>query len=165
MKKSIALLLMMTAFAAFCQHNGKITRVIDGDTYVARIKEIEYTCRLENVDTPEKDQFMGLTIKDSVNLLLLNKNCVFEIHGFDKYRRALVNIKLDDQKLDSILITRGWAWFYPAIRSHQYILPLPSLEVNARFSMLGIWKCYFNIPPWIWRQFSKPQKLSFNKCF
>lgn len=94
----------------FKQKYCKVSRVIDGDTFVVLINydgcKIEMHARLFNIDTPEKygvGKVYGEYVKKCVEDLFnkYNYECVLDGVGKDMYGRVLVdNLKFvrDDQK-------------------------------------------------------------------
>ena len=164
MKSLLLFAFTLILFDAVCQsfHDGKILRVIDGDTYVVSLNAVSYHCRLVNVDAPEKDQPFGLKIRDWVSNLILGKNCQVTIVGFDIYNRALTSISINHISLDSLLLAKGWAWYSPSMQCFKS--DLRSIEANARINNIGLWSCAAAIPPWIWRCMNLKVKRLYNLC-
>ena len=117
MKSRLLFAFTLILFDAISQSfpDGKILRVIDGDTYVVSLNGVSYHCRLVNVDAPEKDQPFGIKVRDSVSGLILGRDCQVTIVGFDVYYRALCSVSVNHISLDSLLLAKGWAWFMPSM--------------------------------------------------
>lgn len=164
MKSLLLLAFTLIQFDAICQSfsDGKIARVIDGDTYVVSLNGVSYHCRLVNVDAPEKDQPFGMKVRDSVSYLILGKNCQVNIVGFDIYNRALCSVSMNHISLDSLLLAKGWAWYTPSMLSFKP--ELRSIEANTRLNNIGLWNCAAAIPPWIWRSMTLKNKRLYNLC-
>ena len=62
----------------------------------------------------------------------------------------------------SFLIARGWAWYYPML-TRSVNEKYSSSENISRLFECGIWRCQFNIQPWIWRKLKKADKLKLKK--
>ncbi len=164
MKSLLLFAFTLILFDAVCQSfpDGKILRVIDGDTYVVMLNTVSYHCRLVNVDAPEKNQPFGLNVRDSVSNLILGKYCQVNIVGFDKYNRALCSISVNHISLDNLLLRRGWAWYAPTMLAFKPKLRF--IEAKARLNNIGLWSCAAAIPPWIWRSMNFKDKRLYNLC-
>ena len=89
-------------------YDGKITRVIDGDTFeivfdLGFYVTVRTKCRLYGIDTPEirgrKKSTLGLEVKQHVEELILNKTFEMDVlKTTGKYGRWLVDIYLDKRK-------------------------------------------------------------------
>ena len=121
-----------------------VVKVIDGDTYKVLINGKLQNVRLQNVDAPELGQCFGKNIKDSVTILLQNK--VVKVVGSktDLYGRLIAKISIKGMSLDSLLIAKGWAWFYTKYSKQ---LDLKIYENIARQKGLGTWQCPEPVPP------------------
>jgi micrococcal nuclease len=93
--------------------SGKVTRIIDGDTYEVAYNFRTTHWRIQGVDTPEKDQPFGYIALDSISKILIGK----KVDGFcvkkDLYQRSIVKItKINCQPydLDTLIIANGWGW-------------------------------------------------------
>src|SRR5258708_38620677 len=113
-----------------------VIRVKDGDTYVILLNGKLLTIRLENIDAPELGQLYGQQAKDSVNKLLYGQTVSVSIHGTDIYGRTLATITYKGQRLDSILVSKGWAWVYPKYSSYEQLY---IYQYKAREIGIGLW--------------------------
>lgn len=144
------------------QTNALVTRVKDGDTFVARWNGNSYDCRLSNVDAPELKQAYGITSKDNLSKILFGKTVTLDSLKKDLYGRVLVNVRVDGMRLDSLMIRKGWAWHY-VIYSRDPMLHLAMQE--AANDRLGLWSCGVAkvCPPWLYRKYTYRNKLIFCK--
>lgn len=133
--------LMLQIASAFAQNSATVIRVVDGDTYQLLKGKRIFTVRLLNVDAPETKQSFGEAAKDSVSKLILGKTVQFGSAKLDRYNRVLANISIKGMALDSLLIAKGWAWFYAEYSNREQLETLQNKAVNKR---LGLWKCGFN---------------------
>jgi endonuclease YncB( thermonuclease family) len=139
-----------------------VVQVYDGDTYKILNQGKLVVVRLANVDAPELNQFYGTTVKYGVSKLILGKIVMADFAGTDRYGRTIAHILVDGKSLDSLLIANGWAWNYL-----QYSKSKPELSVYesmAKTSRTGMWKCLYNVPPWIWRHLDKRYKRLYEMC-
>ena len=139
--------------SAFAQVKALVTRVKDGDTFVAMWNGKRYDCRLSNVDAPELKQSFGEASRDSIDKLLLGKTIALDSLKRDFYGRVLVNVHLGNVRLDSLVVRKGWAWHY-ANYSNDNNLTLAMQE--AVFEGIGLWKCGVQnvCPPWFYRKYN-----------
>ena len=102
------------------QYKAKITRVVDGDTFKAKVDlgftvSVDITFRLEGIDTSEtwrpkseEERTHGQAAKDRVIELIMDKTVIIETKKTGKYGRWIANVILDDTTLTQILIDEGF---------------------------------------------------------
>ncbi|MEM9982267.1 MAG: thermonuclease family protein [Bacteroidota bacterium] len=120
-----------------------VAYVYDGDTLQLQLccgtNSQSLTCRIAQVDAPERAQPFGQSATDSLKKLIEHQNVAIQLQGVDIYQRPLVAIKLSNgQRLDSLMIARGWAWHYTAYSHTPW---LQTLQQNARQQKRGLWGC------------------------
>lgn len=81
------------------KYDGKVTAVLDGDTFEVMIDlgfgvRQEFHVRLDGIDTPEKNTEAGKKAKQLVSDLILNKEVILRDKGAEKYGRARASIEL-----------------------------------------------------------------------
>lgn len=142
MKRNFILIVLAT----ICWHTQAQTviKVIDGDTYKVLFNGKKRTIRLANVDAPELDQYLGETVKDSVSKLLEGTTLSLEAQTTDLYGRLIVTAAYKKMSLDSLLIAKGWAWFYT---KYSRKADLKKYEAAAKLKGLGVWQCVQPVPP------------------
>ena len=148
----------------FAQTTAKVVKITDGDTYKLQVNGKIITARLANADAPEKTQNFGMAAKDSVNNLLLNKTVEIDSVGTDQYNRQITFIKIDNKRVDSILIVNGWAWHYKQYNSEAM---LENCQTKAIANKKGLWACGVNgvCPPWVFRHHKTAYRLQHcNAC-
>lgn len=97
--------------------SARISRVIDGDTFVARIKGEPTRVRLIGVDTPEsvkrgeKVQCYGRAASDASKHRLSGKTVrlTYDIERTDKYGRTLAYVELNGADYSGWLLKHGYA--------------------------------------------------------
>jgi len=141
---------------------GRVTRVVDGDTYDVLAGGVVYRVRLVGADAPELSQPFGRQAADSVAALLPRGRAVWlRRMGKDVYGRTLgvVRLPLANGRLvalDSLLVARGCAWAWaPAHRvAHREAEQLAAQQVRR-----GLWGCdQAAVPPLLWRRFDAATK-------
>jgi micrococcal nuclease len=159
MKHTILFFLFIFSFCI--SQSQTVIRLKDADTYVILDSGKLITVRLENIDAPELEQYYGQQAKDSVSNIIYRKTVSVKFDGKDIYGRALATISINGQHLDSILVCKGWAWFYVKY-SHNYQLSI--YEAAAKAKGLGLWSCLNSIPPWEWRRLNARNKRLYEVC-
>ena len=135
MKKVLTTLWVLTAFTCFCQVQVMVTNVIDADTYQILWEGKIYNARLENVDAPELKQHYGTIARDSVKKWIERRSVTVLFNGNDRYGRKLVDVTIKNQPLDSLLISKGFAWHYARYSNKQ---DLSICEAAAKAKCIGL---------------------------
>lgn len=161
MKSILLFIFLGLTFTGIGQTACIVTHVIDGDTYQILRNGQKTTIRIMNADAPELKQFFGRQAKDSIAALLHGRLIEATFFKTDLYGRTLTCIKLKGKRLDSLIIAKGWAYYYYKYSKES---ELGILEAEARQSHLGVWECSNNVPPWIWRKLSKRNKRLYENC-
>ena len=129
----------------------KVTGIMDGDTVEILVNKNPIRIRLYGIDCPEASQAFGTVAKKFTSQLVFGKNVRAELFGYDKYRRRLGDIVLEDgTSLSQQLLKNGLAWWYQKYASENKALQ--SLEKEAKDRKLGLWADKEPIPPWAYRK-------------
>ena len=102
------------------EYKATVTKVKDGDTLVLDIDvgfSIIYrnqVIRLARINTPETSTIEGMSVKDIVTKLLLNKTVVIKTtkDKKDKYGRYLAEVYLDNLNINDYLLENNYATKY-----------------------------------------------------
>jgi micrococcal nuclease len=94
--------------------------------------------------------------------LISGKLVSYDSTGKDLYGRVLADVWINNQRLDSTLISNGWAWHYQQYSNDTL---LKSLMVSAINTNKGLWKCGMNgvCPPSFWRKYNLKNKSKYCK--
>jgi micrococcal nuclease len=163
MKKIIFFLVALFSISlAIAQHEARVIRVKDGDTFIAEWGKKSYTCRLENIDAPELSQNFGYESYLALNDLILGQTIMVTPHKIDLYGRSLVTVTINNKRVDSILIRNGFAWLYVNY-CHEALLK--QCMQDAIDNKLGLWHCGKEhvCPPWLYRHYNYRNKLKYCK--
>lgn len=129
----------------------KVTKVFDGDTFIAEDGNISFKVRIAGIDAPEYKQPYSHKSKKYLKKLILNQRVILKPlhHKLDKYNRLLAQVYLGEKNIGLELIQEGLAFYYrPFCRDY----PLDSKKYNydpliyveaekkAKESKLNIWK-------------------------
>ena len=161
--------ILIISSLAFCQRlsandSARVVRVKDGDTYVLRKGNYDFTVRLKNVDAPELKQPYGYLSFVNTSKLLSGKMIAYDSTGKDLYGRVLASIWIDNMRLDSTLIRNGWAWHYQTYSNDTLLKSMMGLAINEH---KGLWKCGMAgvCPPSFWRSYNLKDRSKYcNTC-
>lgn len=137
--------------------NGKITKIIDGDTvYFEENNEKKFIkLRLVGIDAPEIKQNFGMQSKYCLSDLVMNKSVQIMLYGQDRYKRYLAKILVDGIDINLTMLKQGCAWFYKKYRQtldENDQLTYNQAEILARQTKIGLFKNDKAQPPWGWRK-------------
>ncbi|WP_018343419.1 thermonuclease family protein [Cytophaga aurantiaca] len=161
MKKVIFFLAALFSISlAIAQHSAHVIRVIDGDTFIAKWGNKNYTCRLENVDAPELTQNFGTESYRALNNLIMGHKIMISNHKVDLYGRRLVSVTVDTKRVDSLLIRNGFAWLYINYCNEALLKQCMQDAINSKS---GLWDCGKEhvCPPWLYRHYNYKSKLKY----
>jgi micrococcal nuclease len=152
MKKLLILPILCILFAFFfVQKEGKIIRIVDGDTFVYESYTGTQKIRMAYIDAPEHNQFFG----DSSTLFLKQYEGMkanIEIIGGDKYGRKIAVLYVNNENINLKEIRLGYAWCYRYFcKDTTYI----NAENRARILKIGLWKYPNPINPYKFRKYHK----------
>lgn len=148
-------------FVPFTSHatEGRVVRVIDGDTVIIDAGSYQVRCRLYGIDAPEtpkrgrSGQPYGLEAKKFLEGLILWKIVDFQVTGEKTYNRDVCVIRYGAEKKDVGLemVANGYAWAY-----RRYLKPSDysgyiAAEKEAKEHNMGLWGEPNSIPPWEFR--------------
>lgn len=146
---------------AFTQRDrvGTVLRVVDGDTYkivsLGSKKVDTLTVRLVNVDCPEiyfvpkkrAAQEFGDSAKFYVKELIEGKDVKLTTYGTDRYGRKIAFVKIGEDRLDDVILSRGWGWYYTAYHEQKPYLKGKKMMESAKSQKIGLWAYPNPIPP------------------
>ena len=154
LRQFIVLFVLIIANVSFAeQFNGKVSKVIDGDTIWVRSDSTTIKVRLSYIDAPELKQIFGIQSKKYLTSLVLNKNV--EIHSYrrDRYKRVIGEVYIHNNNesvfINAKLLKSGHAWVYKRYRKNPYLM---NLENFARMKKNGIWNLDNPKEPWKYRK-------------
>ncbi len=124
-----------------------VTRVVDGDTFEARIGSEAEDVRLIGIDTPETVkpdtpvQCWGPQASDFTHNLLEGRTVrlVFGVERRDVYGRLLAYVHLGDRFVNATLVRRGLARTLTIPPNDRYAPVLRRLEIGAARAGRGLW--------------------------
>jgi endonuclease YncB( thermonuclease family) len=148
MRKVLFILcILASCLLAQTELEGKVVRVIDGDSIVVLCQKTTYEIRLEGVDCPEMGQPFGKTAKKFTSRLVYGEIVTVQVKELDKYGRTVGTVFLSDgTNLCQELVKSGLAWWYRQYSPYDEMLK--ELELEARLDKRGLWSQPDPTPPW-----------------
>lgn len=130
---------------------GKVVRVIDGDTLVLLTSDKEQVrVRLYGIDTPERGQPFGSAAKQHLTDICAGKTITVDVVNIDRYGRTIGVIYYRGSNINHQMVKDGYAWWYEQYAKND--TKLKSLQEEARKSRRGLWSDPHATPPWQWRK-------------
>lgn len=151
MRALLTLLLLLTfpVIASAVNIQGKVIKVLDGDTINILYQNQPVRIRLNGIDAPEKGMPHGNKAKQFVSNLAAQKTVTVNVTDTDKYGRSVGDVTLPDgTSLNREIVKAGYAWWY---RKYSTDESLGALEAEARNTRKGLWQDKEPMPPWEWR--------------
>ena len=135
--------------------NGKIVKVIDGDTVdILTPEKQKIRVRLLDIDAPESRQAYGNASKKYLASLTAGKSVFIKENKKDIYQRTLGTIYLEQININAKMVENGFAWAYryKGVVNNNNML---KLESKAKQNKKGLWKDKRPIAPWEFRYRNK----------
>jgi len=130
---------------------GKVVRVVDGDTIVVAHHGKRVRVRLYGIDTPESTQWYGQNAKQFTSSQVLGKKVSIEPLAIDRYGRTVALMSVGNVVINELLVEYGYAWVYGRYCKKPFCSKWKRLESIARREKRGLWKNPNVIPPWRYR--------------
>ena len=128
----------------------KVIGVKDGDTIEILKGKQSIIIRLSDIDCPEKSQPFGSAAKKFTSEFCFGKEVKIISNGkFDRYKRLIATVIIDDVSLNKQLVIYGLAWHF---KKYSDSKELVGIEEKARQNKVGLWADNNPTPPWEWRK-------------
>jgi endonuclease YncB( thermonuclease family) len=143
-------LLVVTATAGAEFFEGRVVKVVDGDTIVVLVGRESRRVRLFGIDTPERGQPWANKAKEALARRVFGKPVRVNDVATDRYGRTVGEVYADNVCVGCELVREGNAWVY---RHYTDDPVLYELEAEARAAKRGLWSLpeAQRVPPWEWR--------------
>lgn len=149
MLNHLLLVLFLLTVNVFDTFQGKVIRIIDGDTIVVLIDYKQVKIRLEGIDCPESNPDFGNAAKKATSSLCFAKEVTVVSTGIDRYGRILGKVYFENTCINEELLKMGLAWHYKKYNADE---DLAQLEYTARMNKIGLWSQPNPIAPWDYRR-------------
>jgi len=130
---------------------GKVVRVIDGDTIIVIHQGKRVRVKLYGIDTPESTQWYGQNAKQFTSSQVLGKDVSVQPIDIDRYGRTVTLVSIGNLAVNELLVEHGYAWVYERYCKKAFCSKWKKLERKARREKRGLWKNPNGIPPWRYR--------------
>lgn len=128
---------------------GKVVRILDGDTLEVLNIQRPVRVRLADIDAPEKKQAYGRWSTQVLKSLVAGKTVTVSYTQHDRYGRIIGQVYAPDgMNVNQFMVRAGAAWVYEQYNTDPV---LPVLQNEARQQKRGLWSDADPVPPWIWR--------------
>ena len=156
--KRVTLLLVLCFSLFSCEnfnfsatHEGRVVKVVDGDTLKILQQGKEVTIRLAEIDAPEYKQPFWKKSKKALEKRVAGKRVTVEEFDRDQYGRIVGHVYLNDVWINGELVQQGYAYVY---ERYAVSKKLYEFEAEAAKHHRGVWKlpAAERIKPWKWRK-------------
>ncbi|HCC4357580.1 TPA: thermonuclease family protein [Escherichia coli] len=128
---------------------GKVIRVLDGDTIEVLQDKKPVRIRLANIDAPEKKQAFGRWSANQLKALLAAQPVTVTYTQTDRYGRIIGRVfTTNGTDASRFMVQSGAAWVYERYNVDE---SLPALQREAQEQKRGLWADANPVPPWEWR--------------
>ena len=128
---------------------GKVIRVLDGDTIEVLQDKKPIRVRLANIDAPEKKQAFGRWSTNQLKALLAGQSVTVSYTQTDRYGRIIGRVfTTNGTDASRFMVQSGAAWVYERYNVDE---SLPALQREAQEQKRGLWADPKPVPPWEWR--------------
>ena len=132
------------------EQQGKVVKVIDGDTFDLLDANKTTRIRLFGIDSPERGQAFNKRAKAFTDSLVAGKQIRVVVRDTDRYGRTVGDAYLSDgTHVNAEIVRAGYAWQF---RQYSTDPEISRLEQAARSKRLGLWEDQHAIPPWEFRK-------------
>lgn len=132
-------------------YEGKVVKVLDGDSLNIIQQGEEIRVRLAEVDAPEHGQAFWKKSRQALEKHVAGKNVSVEEFDRDQYGRIVGHVYVNDTWVNASLVKQGYAYVYTryAVSKKLY-----KYESQAEKKRLGVWQLpeKQRIKPWVWRK-------------
>lgn len=130
--------------------NGRVIKVIDGDTFDLLAKDNKKErIRMAAIDAPEKRQDFGQASRQFLAHLIAGKYVQVHWEKRDRNGRILGTVFLDRQEINLQMIRSGMAWHF--VRYSQ-ATGYAKAQQLAQAEQIGLWRSGQAVPPWEFRR-------------
>jgi endonuclease YncB( thermonuclease family) len=135
---------------------GRVVRVVDGDTFVLLVAgNVQERVRLAGIDCPERGQAFGTKAKETLLARVGGKDVTVEWGKRDRYKRVVGKVIDGAGDVNLALVRSGMCWWYRKYAGEQSDVDqvlYEDAERKAREGRVGLWRDQAPVPPWEWRR-------------
>lgn len=141
--------LLFSGSLVAAEMQGKVIRVLDGDTIEVLQDKKPVRIRLANIDAPEKKQAFGRWSTNQLKSLVAAQLVTVAYTQTDRYGRIIGRVfTTNGTEASRFMVQSGAAWVYEHYNTDK---ALPALQREAQAQKRGLWADSQPVPPWEWR--------------
>src|SRR5688572_5724534 len=148
MSRLLGVLILLACSAPAETFEGKVARVVDGDSLIVELKQERIRIRLKEIDAPELKQPFGKRSRESLTAMCANKAVRVLWTEKDRNGRTLGRVWCAGIDANAEQVRRGMAWVFDRYVRDRTLYPL---QDAAKSDRLGLWADAAPIAPWQWR--------------
>ena len=134
---------------------GLVVGITDGDTItLLDDTKTQHKIRLAGIDAPERKQAYGTKSKQHLAGIVAEQVVDIKYSKRDRYGRIIGKIILNDEDINLLQVSSGFAWHYKKYQKEQLQsdqILYADAEDEARDAKRGLWQDLNPIPPWDFR--------------
>ena len=143
------------ALAAGAVYEGRVVKVIDGDT-IETLDSAKHTerVRISGIDAPERKQAFGTQAKQRLTDLVGGQAVTVYWDKRDRYGRVVGKVVVEGRDVGLAMVREGYAWWYRKYADEQSAVDqvlYGAAELAARGAKRGLWRDQDPLPPWEYR--------------
>lgn len=143
------LIILFSGSLCASEIQGKVIRVLDGDTIEVLQEQKPVRIRLANIDAPEKKQAFGRWSTNQLKGLVAAQPVTVAYTQTDRYGRIIGRVfTTNGTEASRFMVQSGAAWVYEHYNADK---ALPALQREAQTQKRGLWADSQPVPPWEWR--------------
>ncbi|EBL7509829.1 micrococcal nuclease [Salmonella enterica subsp. enterica] len=143
------LVILFSGSLCAAEIQGKVIRVLDGDTIDVLQDKKPVRIRLANIDAPEKKQAYGRWSLNQLKSLIAAQPVTVTYTQTDRYGRIIGRVfTTNGIEASHFMVKSGAAWVYERYNTDK---ALPALQREAQTQRRGLWTNQNPVPPWEWR--------------
>jgi endonuclease YncB( thermonuclease family) len=149
-KYTVPFLIILSSGSLYAAEiQGKVIRVLDGDTIEILQGKKPVRIRLANIDAPEKKQAFGRWSTNQLKGLVAAQPVTVTYTQTDRYGRIIGRVlTTSGTEASRFMVKSGAAWVYERYNTDK---ALPVLQREAQTYKRGLWADSQPVPPWEWR--------------
>lgn len=149
-KYTVPFLIILSSGSLYAAEiQGKVIRVLDGDTIEILQGKKPVRIRLSNIDAPEKKQAFGRWSTNQLKGLVAAQPVTVTYTQTDRYGRIIGRVlTTNGTEANRYMVQSGAAWVYERYNTDK---TLPTLQREAQKQRRGLWADVNPVPPWEWR--------------
>ena len=143
------------ALAAGAVYEGRVVKVIDGDT-IETLDSAKHTerVRISGIDAPERKQAFGTQAKQRLTDLVGGQAVTVYWDKRDRYGRVVGKVVVEGRDVGLAMVREGYAWWYRKYADEQSAVDqvlYGTAERTARGGNRGLWREPEPLARWVYR--------------